>query len=192
VTHELDVRASDAERERVVARLGEACAEGRISVDELGERIDAAYGALTRRELDALLADLPGAPRRAPPKQRRPYMPGIRSFRERFVATAPRRRVVDSALVALAPQLEARGYRLVAQDDAALVFQRDYRPVWTVMVAAVVFPVGLLALLHHPQSRLQVSFAETERGVEVTASGSAPLPLRRAFFELRDAPAQSD
>ena len=52
-------RASDAEREATVARLREAAAEGRLTVDELDERIDAAYAASTRAELEPLTADLP-------------------------------------------------------------------------------------------------------------------------------------
>jgi hypothetical protein len=52
-------RASDAEREAVVARLRSAAGEGRLTVDELDERIDAAYAAKTRAELEPLTADLP-------------------------------------------------------------------------------------------------------------------------------------
>jgi DUF1707 SHOCT-like domain/Cell wall-active antibiotics response LiaF, C-terminal len=56
-------RASDTEREATVARLREAAAEGRLTVDELDERIDAAYAASTRADLEPLTADLPqGAP----------------------------------------------------------------------------------------------------------------------------------
>jgi uncharacterized protein DUF1707 len=55
-------RASDAEREAVVARLRDAAAEGRLTVEELDERVDAAYGATTRAELEPLTADLPAAP----------------------------------------------------------------------------------------------------------------------------------
>jgi len=58
------VRASDADREAAVARLQTAVAEGRIDLDEFGQRADAAYGAVTRAELDGLLADLPA---NAPP-----------------------------------------------------------------------------------------------------------------------------
>jgi hypothetical protein len=54
-------RASDAEREATVTRLREAAAEGRLSVEELTERIDAAYAASTRAELEPLTADLPEA-----------------------------------------------------------------------------------------------------------------------------------
>jgi hypothetical protein len=52
-------RASDAEREAVVARLRDAAGEGRLTVEELAERIDAAYAARTRAELEPLTADLP-------------------------------------------------------------------------------------------------------------------------------------
>ena len=53
------VRASDADREAVVARLQKAVGEGRIDLDEFGQRADAAYTAVSRAELDVLLADLP-------------------------------------------------------------------------------------------------------------------------------------
>jgi Domain of unknown function (DUF1707)/Cell wall-active antibiotics response 4TMS YvqF len=55
-------RASDAEREAVVARLRHAAGEGRLTVDELDERVDAAYAATTRAELAPLTADLPDTP----------------------------------------------------------------------------------------------------------------------------------
>jgi hypothetical protein len=54
-------RASDAEREAVVTRLREAAAEGRLTVEELSQRIDAAYRASTRGDLEPLTADLPAA-----------------------------------------------------------------------------------------------------------------------------------
>ena len=58
---ERSLRASDADREQVVERLRHAMAEGRLSGDELEERIDAVYGARTYGELNALLADLPAS-----------------------------------------------------------------------------------------------------------------------------------
>ena len=54
------VRASDADREVAVGRLQTAVAEGRLTLDEFGERVEAAYAAATMPELGALLADLPG------------------------------------------------------------------------------------------------------------------------------------
>jgi hypothetical protein len=53
------VRASDADREATVTRLQTAVGEGRIDLDEFGQRASAAYAAATTAELDQLLADLP-------------------------------------------------------------------------------------------------------------------------------------
>jgi hypothetical protein len=54
-----DLRASDAERERTVARLRDHALAGRLTVDELDERCASAYSARTVGELAGLLADLP-------------------------------------------------------------------------------------------------------------------------------------
>ncbi|MGY1751698.1 DUF1707 domain-containing protein [Blastococcus sp. SYSU D01042] len=53
------VRASDGDREALVARLQQALAEGRLDLDEFGQRAGAAYAAVTTAELAALVADLP-------------------------------------------------------------------------------------------------------------------------------------
>jgi hypothetical protein len=55
----MEVRASDAEREATVERLRHAAAEGRLTFEELADRIEAAAGAVMRSDLDALTLDLP-------------------------------------------------------------------------------------------------------------------------------------
>jgi Domain of unknown function (DUF1707) len=54
------LRASDADRERVAEQLRHATAEGRLSPDELEERLEIAFAARTYGELDTLVVDLPG------------------------------------------------------------------------------------------------------------------------------------
>ena len=54
------IRASDEDRDRVVAMLREHHAVGRLTVDEFNERLDKAYAATTMGDLDELLTDLPG------------------------------------------------------------------------------------------------------------------------------------
>jgi hypothetical protein len=56
------VRASDAEREDVSRRLSAHAAAGRLTPQELDERLDAAYAARTYDDLLRLLEDLPAAP----------------------------------------------------------------------------------------------------------------------------------
>lgn len=53
-----DLRASDADRERVVDVLRRAASDGQLSVEELEQRASSAYAARTRRELEHLTADL--------------------------------------------------------------------------------------------------------------------------------------
>ncbi|MET7368047.1 DUF1707 domain-containing protein [Streptomyces sp. NPDC005566] len=54
-----DMRASDAERERVAETLREAVAEGRLEMDEFEQRLDATYKARTHGELEPIVRDLP-------------------------------------------------------------------------------------------------------------------------------------
>lgn len=53
------LRASDTERERTQELLRDGAAEGRLTFEELADRIDAAGRATTREELERLTADLP-------------------------------------------------------------------------------------------------------------------------------------
>ena len=58
------MRASDADRDRIVDQLRDHAAAGRLATEELEERIDGALMARTNGELDALLTDLPAMPDR--------------------------------------------------------------------------------------------------------------------------------
>jgi hypothetical protein len=55
------LRASDADRERVANVLREAAGDGRLTMDELDERLDAVYAAKTYAELEPITHDLPDA-----------------------------------------------------------------------------------------------------------------------------------
>jgi hypothetical protein len=54
------IRASDGERDQVVALLQRDFADGRLTQAELEERVGAAFAARTRDQLRVLTADLPG------------------------------------------------------------------------------------------------------------------------------------
>jgi hypothetical protein len=56
-------RASDADRDRVAAVLGEALATGRLTSTEHADRLDAAYSAVTLGDLVPLTTDLPAVSR---------------------------------------------------------------------------------------------------------------------------------
>jgi hypothetical protein len=59
-------RASHADREQVVGALQAAFVQGRLTTDELDERVGQALAARTYADLAALTADLPAGPDRAP------------------------------------------------------------------------------------------------------------------------------
>ncbi|MFJ4684478.1 DUF1707 domain-containing protein [Streptomyces sp. NPDC088789] len=61
-----ELRASDAERDRIADILREAHAEGRLTAEEHAERIGGVYEAKTVGELEPLIRDLPGAHQRRP------------------------------------------------------------------------------------------------------------------------------
>ncbi|MEV8511866.1 DUF1707 domain-containing protein [Dactylosporangium sp. NPDC051484] len=70
------LRASDADRERVADVLRTAAAEGRLDLDEVDERLHAVYAARTYAELEPLVRDLPSAQASPVPMQGVPPRPG--------------------------------------------------------------------------------------------------------------------
>jgi hypothetical protein len=57
-----DFRASDADRERAAQAIREHYAAGRLTEDEMTDRVEAAYAARTEGDLRRLLIDLPQLP----------------------------------------------------------------------------------------------------------------------------------
>jgi len=84
-----EIRASDADRERVAEILRDAMADGRLDMEEFQERLDSAYRARTHGELAPLVRDLPqtSAASREP-------APGRGRWAERFGGTATSRGAV--------------------------------------------------------------------------------------------------
>lgn len=55
-----DLRCSDAEREVVAEAVRTAAADGRLTLEEMSDRIDRVYAARTYRDLEPIVRDLPG------------------------------------------------------------------------------------------------------------------------------------
>jgi hypothetical protein len=66
----LEVRASDAERERVALVLRDHAVAGRLTLEELSARLEEAYAARTLAELERVTRELPDTP--SPTIRRRP------------------------------------------------------------------------------------------------------------------------
>lgn len=61
-SHRGQLRAGDADRERVAAILNTAYVDGRLSKDEYDGRLESTLSARTYAELDQMLTDLPATP----------------------------------------------------------------------------------------------------------------------------------
>jgi hypothetical protein len=91
-----ELRVSDADRDATVARLRLAGGEGRLTLEELAERVELADAARTRGDLDVLTADLPAAsavtPPPAPPGKDRRWVVAIMGGETRKGRWRPSRR----------------------------------------------------------------------------------------------------
>ncbi|HEY2552154.1 MAG TPA: DUF1707 domain-containing protein, partial [Streptosporangiaceae bacterium] len=58
---EYNVRVSDADRDSTAAQLREHYAQGRLTLDELNQRLEHTFAARTRTDLNAVTGDLPYA-----------------------------------------------------------------------------------------------------------------------------------
>ena len=73
--YDYDLRIGDAERDVAMAQLREHFVAGRLTFDELSERIDFALTAKTQRQIDRLMADLPRPPRPSRATRAEPDVP---------------------------------------------------------------------------------------------------------------------
>lgn len=116
------VRASDADRDAVAGLLRDAHAEGRLTVEEFTERLDAAYAARTHGDLVPLTSDLPAS-----------TGPGRRRPRTGDEAAPARRR--------------ERGRDSSDRPDRPDRLDRGLRAAWGVWAAAVLVNVVIWALV---------------------------------------------
>jgi hypothetical protein len=163
---------------------------GRLTMEELDERIEKAYTAKMLSELAELQVDLPRLAvrphRPADRPRRRPMVPGRLAFTTRWHSPADAKLTMRELMTFVVPPMERWGYDLTQRWDGRLRFERETRPVWTILVAIFLFPFGLFALLYKDRERVTIDLDEDEHGTQLVATGVAPLPVRRAFAELED------
>jgi hypothetical protein len=100
-----DVRASDAERDSAAATLQEHFVQGRLTLDELQERLDSVLAARTHGQLDLIFSDMP----RLPPQLVRPEPAEPPVFPARYAAVAIMI-IVMAVWLVLAAWFSQRGY----------------------------------------------------------------------------------
>ena len=100
-----DVRASDAERDSAAAALQEHFVQGRLTLDELQERLDSVLAARTHGQLDQIFSDMP----RLPPQLVVPEAAEPPVFPARYAAVAIMI-IVMAVWLVLAAWFSQRGY----------------------------------------------------------------------------------
>jgi hypothetical protein len=125
-------RTSDADRDRVAALLRDHFAEGRLTREELDERLTATLSATTFGDLRRVLADLPGpAPVPRPPHRLAPRAAPLRIARRRGPRMLP---LAMLALVAVL-LIPGAGWVFLAFFQAVLLL-------WLVTGLAGIFAAG--------------------------------------------------
>jgi hypothetical protein len=82
-----DLRASDEQRERAAQEIREHFAAGRLTDEELSQRVQAAYDARTEQDIKAVLADLPKLPA-TPAQQKAEIVARRRQLQRRLIQEA--------------------------------------------------------------------------------------------------------
>jgi hypothetical protein len=178
-------RASDTERERIAGWLRDAAASGRLTVEELDERMGRAYSAVTRGELAELISDLPVSSVPPPMVLPRPaapipmLLPGRAFFTVRWRSATDINGAGAEVMRHLVPMLAGDGYRIVEQSARRLVLHRKHMPTWAIVIAILFFPIGLLALLARESDAVTVELFSDADGTTVThVQGVAPMNVR--------------
>jgi Domain of unknown function (DUF1707) len=132
--------ASNADRERVVARLSDAHVDGRLTVEELDQLTGAAHAARTMGDLELVVANLPGPPAVAGPEQgavvvaAEPYTGGQIAGMTALTIVAPMGRLIGLVVA------------LSLMRDEHLPERRRLLRTWA-LASAAVLTLELLAIL---------------------------------------------
>ena len=175
------LRVSDADREAAVEVLREHYFAGRLDVDEFTERVEQAYAARTVGELGQVERELPASAQAAPARRKPRLLPGNTSFAVRIHTRKPPALAVDEILGDIVTRLTGVGFVPQEEEPTKRIFVRSERPTWTIVVAVLFFPLGLIALAHRARSQVIVSASPAEHGMTVVdVFGTAPLAVRQA------------
>jgi Domain of unknown function (DUF1707) len=113
------LRISDADRHQVAEVLREAAGEGRIDLDELDERLEAAYAARTYADLVPITVDLPAAAAtHLPTRLSAGHIAGAAAARPAPVVPGP----AEERHVAILSGLDRKGVWVVPQHLTVLAF----------------------------------------------------------------------
>src|SRR5256885_5175296 len=87
----------------------------------------------------------------------------------------------DAVMSQLMSVSGADSYSPVGQSHDTLTLSRRRIPVWAIVLAIILFPIGLLFLLVKDTEMVQITLNRVEGGTQVTIAGRASQPLQSAL-----------
>src|SRR3954447_8718493 len=79
------------------------------------------------------------------------------------------------------PVFEQHGWAVQHLGPERLSWERTYRPTWTIVLAVLLFPIGLLFLLCTTQRSCYARLVPSALGARLTISGSVPIEAALAI-----------
>lgn len=111
----------------------------------------------------------------------------MRSFDFEFKTPKSSGEVTREVVTLWTGQLANHGYTLTSQSEVAVAYHRTYRPQWTIAVAILLFPIGLLALLATDDATITAAVETDEEtgGSTLIVNGKGPKEVEQAFEAMQ-------
>jgi hypothetical protein len=106
----------------------------------------------------------------------------MRDFHLEFEAGKPPNQLLREILRDWTGDLAANGYRLTSQSEVGVSFHRKYRHWGVILLAILLFPIGLLFLLITEDATITATVEPIDAaGSRLLVSGRGPKNVRRAL-----------
>jgi hypothetical protein len=109
----------------------------------------------------------------------------VKSFSQEVHTDKPKISVLTELITTTTNPLGRWGYEVRGQTENALTFTRTYRPWYVWLLAIILFPIGLLALLGKETATIAITLEPNENGTLVRITGQGPAEVERAFQTMQ-------
>jgi Protein of unknown function (DUF2510) len=108
----------------------------------------------------------------------------LRSFQHQFLMPRPPGEASRTLIEAMNPAMSMDGFAVSGQTPDSTIYTARQTPAWCVVLAVVLFPIGLLFLLNKREATVTVRFVPERGGTRVIAAGIGSDRLRELFGTL--------
>jgi hypothetical protein len=108
----------------------------------------------------------------------------VQDFARELTTEKPPATLLREFVAECSGQLAKHNYVLTSQSEAAVSFHKRYWPKWAIVVAVVLFPIGLVALFAKDDATITATFTPEGGGTRLLVTGKAPGGVAAAFAEM--------